>query len=70
MLESYAVRRSDTTVYISITDAICHRDVSPGNDAIDGVYARPSGIHYEGAGVDEAVQVILDRMTNALYPGP
>ena len=47
---------------ITITNVVCHKDVSPCYDRIDDVPARPDGVHYEDAGEKKAVHAILERL--------
>jgi hypothetical protein len=68
MLRAYAHNHPARTVYISITDVICRRDVSPCDDSIGDVYARPGGTHYKNEGAQKAANAIVRQMHEALYP--
>jgi hypothetical protein len=62
MMAHYASSHSAIAASASITDLICHVEVSPCNDTIDGVPARPKGQHYEGSGIPLALNTLLDRL--------
>jgi hypothetical protein len=68
MLRTYANNHPARTVYISITNVICRRDVSPCDDSIGNVYARPGGTHYKDEGALKAASAIVRQMRQALYP--
>lgn len=68
MLRTYARHHPATAVYISITPDICHSDVSPCDDRIDGIPARPDGTHYENAGETKAARVLIHKIRLALFP--
>ncbi len=59
MLASYARSSPDRSMFRSVTDAVCHTDVSPCDDTIEGEPARPDGTHYEGAGQDVVVALLM-----------
>jgi hypothetical protein len=51
ILRRYAWEHPDEAVFISITDSICRRNVSPCDDRMpNGKLSRPDGTHYEGRG--------------------
>jgi hypothetical protein len=63
-MHHYAERHPHIAAFISITNTVCHAPLtSPCDDSIntvDGtVSARPFGMHYEGPGVDVAVNALL-----------
>ena len=62
MLRGYAQAHPDVTGFVSITDAICRRDVAPCDDRIEGVTARRDGVHYEGAGEEAVIDVLLEML--------
>jgi len=62
MLQSYAKRHPDLAVFLDIRPIVCHEVVSPCDDSINGVSARPHGVHYEGPGQDLAMQMLLPEL--------
>jgi hypothetical protein len=60
LLAAYAAAHPDQAAFVSITDRICRTDVSPCDDAIHGVPARPDGTHYKDAGRKVATAALLD----------
>ena len=68
MLRAYARHHPAVAVYISITPDICHSDVSPCDDRINGVPARPDGTHYKNAGERKAARVLIHKIRLALFP--
>jgi hypothetical protein len=59
ILATYAQAHPDRATFHSITDLVCRRDVSPCDDTMDGVLARPDGTHYEGIGEDTVVDDLI-----------
>jgi hypothetical protein len=66
MLATYAHDHPEQASFLSVTDLICHTDVAPCDDTIDGEPARPDGTHYEGAGQDRVVDYLISFLRNAL----
>ncbi len=69
ILRGYARRHPDRAAFLSVTDAVCHDDASPCDDLIDGRPARPDGTHYEGAGEDLVVRLIVDAIAPRMDAG-
>lgn len=67
ILRRYAAEHPDGAVFISITDTICRRDVSPCVDRMwNGRLARPDGTHYDRLGELRAAKAIVLDMRKAL----
>jgi peptidoglycan/LPS O-acetylase OafA/YrhL len=66
MMRVYAKQHPDQASFISVTDTMCRADVAPCDDTIDGVPARPDGIHYEGPAQKIVVGAIADRLARLL----
>ncbi len=66
MMQAYAKQHPDQASFISVTDTMCRADVSPCDDTIEGVPARPDGIHYEGPAQKIVVGTIADRLARLL----
>jgi hypothetical protein len=67
IMERYAAVHPDA-VFISITDSICRRDVSPCDDRMgNGKLARADGTHYRKRGELLAAEAIARAMRSALY---
>jgi SGNH domain (fused to AT3 domains) len=66
IMSGYAEHHSDKAAFVSITNAICRSDESLCDDLIDGVPARPDGTHYEGAGEQKVVTLLLDLLVPVL----
>jgi SGNH domain (fused to AT3 domains) len=67
MMQRYAADHPDAAAFISITDRICRRNVSPCDDRFwNGIYARPDGTHYRGRGERRAAKAIAGEMGRAL----
>ena len=66
ILAAYAREHPGITRFISITDVVCRDDVAPCDDRIDGVSARPDGVHYVGAGEEAVIDAIIDRLRPVL----
>jgi hypothetical protein len=64
MMQDYATRHPDRATFVSVTATMCHADVSPCDDTIDGVPARPDGTHYEGP----AEKIVVDALDDMLAP--
>ncbi|MBI4261034.1 MAG: hypothetical protein HY658_10750, partial [Actinobacteria bacterium] len=64
LLRGYAEGHPDVTAFLSLTGAICHVDEPLCDDTIEGVPARPDGIHYEGAGATR----VTDLLAGAIAP--
>jgi peptidoglycan/LPS O-acetylase OafA/YrhL len=62
-LRSYSRSHPEEASFISITHEVCHTDVSPCNDDLDGVPARPDGTHYEGAGAEVASTALITALS-------
>jgi hypothetical protein len=63
ILRRFAERHPRRARFVSVTDAICERDVAPCDDSLHGGdRARPDGTHYEGAGEDLVIRTLLDRL--------
>jgi hypothetical protein len=62
MMARYASSHGVIAASVSITDVVCHAEVSPCDDTIDGVPARPKGQHYEGPGIPVALDTLLRRL--------
>jgi peptidoglycan/LPS O-acetylase OafA/YrhL len=62
MMRDYARKHPDLAGFVSVTDTICARDVSPCDDRIDGVPARPEGTHYGDVGKPIVVEALLDAL--------
>jgi peptidoglycan/LPS O-acetylase OafA/YrhL len=58
-LRRFAELHPERARFVSVTDVVCSTDVSPCDDRIDGVFARPDGTHYEGAGEDRVIDALL-----------
>jgi peptidoglycan/LPS O-acetylase OafA/YrhL len=59
MLRRFAERHPERAGYFSLTDDVCRKDVAPCDDRIEGVTARPDGVHYEGAGEEAVIDTLL-----------
>ena len=68
MLRRFAERHPDRAYFLSVTDVICHTDVAPCDDRIDGVPARPDGTHYEGAGQRVVIATLLRLLAPVMGP--
>ena len=66
LLRGYVTEHPETTRFISLTDVVCRDDVAPCDDHIEGVSARPDGIHYVGIGKEAVIRAILDRLGHLL----
>jgi hypothetical protein len=68
IMRRYAAAHPDAAVFISITDSICRRNVSPCDDRLwNGQLARPDGTHYLRRGAVRAARAIVREMRTALY---
>jgi hypothetical protein len=68
IMQRYAADHPDTAAFISITDWICRRNVSPCDDRFwNGQFARPDGTHYQKRGEPRAAKAIVREMAMALY---
>jgi hypothetical protein len=68
IMQRYAADHPDAAVFISITDSICRRNVSPCDDHMwNGQLARPDGTHYWKRGELRAAKAIVREMRTALY---
>lgn len=68
IMERYAIDHPDAAVFISITDSICRRNVSPCDDRMgNGKLARSDGTHYRKRGQLLAAEAIVREMRTALY---
>jgi hypothetical protein len=67
IMQRYAADHPDAAVFISITDSICRRNVSPCDDRMwNGQLARPDGTHYRKRGAIRAAKAIVREMGTAL----
>lgn len=62
IMAHYASTHHVIAASVTITDVVCHTEVSPCDDTVAGVYARPKGQHYEGPGIALALNALLDRL--------
>lgn len=68
IMRRYAADHPDEADFISITDTICRRNVSPCDDRMwNGKLARPDGTHYRERGALRAANAIVREMALALY---
>ena len=68
IMERYATDHPGAAVFISITDSICRRNVSPCDDRMgNGKLARADGTHYRKRGQLLAAEAIVREMRTALY---
>jgi hypothetical protein len=68
IMQRYAADHPDEAVFISITDSICRRNVSPCDDRMwNGKLARGDGTHYWKRGKIRAATAIVREMRAALY---
>jgi hypothetical protein len=68
IMRRYAADHPDAAVFISITDSICRRNVSPCDDRMaNGKGARSDGTHYRRRGRLLAAEAIVREMRTALY---
>ena len=70
LLLTYAAAHPDLAAYVTFADAVCHDEVVPCDDRIDGVPARKDGTHYDGAGEDLASTALADRLEPLLPTKP
>ena len=56
--------------YVDISSAVCKTIASPCDDTVDGVTARPDGVHYEGPGIPLVVNALLERLRPILQGRP
>ncbi|HEX7247973.1 MAG TPA: acyltransferase family protein, partial [Actinomycetota bacterium] len=62
MLRNYADRHPRQAVFVTITDVVCADHVSPCDDTLAGMPARPDGTHYEGAGAELVSDALVTRL--------
>jgi hypothetical protein len=67
LMRRYAADHPATAVFISITDSICRRNVSPCDDRMrNEELARPDGTHYREEGEFRAARALIREMRAAL----
>jgi peptidoglycan/LPS O-acetylase OafA/YrhL len=66
LLRNYAIDHPGLTRFVSITGVVCRHDVAPCDDRIEGVSARPDGVHYVGAGEEAVIGALLERLRPVL----
>lgn len=66
ILRRYAATHPTDAAFVTITDTICRRDVSPCDDRMwNGEPARPDGTHYGGLGEIRAAVAIVRELRTA-----
>ena len=70
LLKRYATQHPKQAAYIDISSAVCKTIASPCDDTVDGVTARPDGVHYEGPGIPLVVNALLERLRPILLGRP
>ena len=68
LMRRFAAQHPSRATYVSVTDVVCAADAAPCDDRLGGVPLRPDGTHYEGAGVELAIETLLDRLAPVLDP--
>ena len=70
LLKRYATQHPKQAAYIDISSAVLKTIASPCDDTVDGVTARPDGVHYEGPGIPLVVNALLERLRPILLGRP